>query len=51
VPWQVVSSVQQSTRPPQPSEWPQPMLPKSAHVFGWHGTHALFWQKSLDWQV
>jgi hypothetical protein len=26
---------------PQPTAWPQPASPKSAHVFGTHGTHAL----------
>ena len=43
--------VQQSTVPPQPLSWPQPALPKSAHVLGTHATQALFMQLWPDGQV
>jgi hypothetical protein len=46
VPWHCESGAQQSRVLPHPSECPHPTPPKSAHVFGVHGAHTLFWHES-----
>jgi hypothetical protein len=48
VPLHVVPVTQQLSVLPHPSECPQPLLPKSAHVFGTQATQLSFVHTSLD---